>query len=119
MKMGVIDLQNCDSITEFENCDTKVYMIHKLLLPMNQINSHLNRDRMESGQELVRLGKVTIHEDNPLRATVEGTEDYDVNISSESCTCKDHEFRHIKCKHIWAAIFQHQILTGLIQVTKQ
>jgi len=82
-------------------------------------NSHLNRDRMESGQELVRLGKVTIHEDNPLRATVEGTKDYSVNISSQTCTCPDHEFRHIKCKHIWAAIFQRQILIGLIQVMKQ
>ena len=117
--MGAIDLQNCDSITEFENCDTKVYMIHKLLLPMNQINSHLNRDRMESGQELVRLGKVTIHEDNPLRATVEGTKDYSVNIASQTCTCEDHEFRHIKCKHIWAAELQRQVLIGQIQVMKQ
>ena len=37
MKMGVIDLQNCDSITEFENYDTKVYMIHQLLLSMKKV----------------------------------------------------------------------------------
>ena len=114
--MGVIDLQNCDSITEFENCDTKIYMIHKLLLSMNQTNESFQR--IEKAWELIRLGKVSFGE-NPLRATVEGTKDYSINIAAQTCTCEDHTFREIKCKHIWAAELQRQILIGQIQVTKQ
>ena len=28
---------------------------------------------------------------------------YDVNLLSQSCTCPDHQFRKVKCKHIRVA----------------
>jgi len=111
--MGVIDLQNYDSITEFENYDIKVYMMPNLPSPMNQTNE--SSQRLDKAWELIRLGKVSFGE-NPLRATVEGTKDYSVNIAAQTCTCKDHIFRDMKCKHIWAAELQREILIGQIQV---
>ena len=114
--MGVIDLQNCDSITEFENCDTKVYMIRYCSRSMSQTNESFQR--LDKAWELIRLGKVRFGE-NPLRATVEGTKDYSINIAAQTCTCDDHTFRDMKCKHIWAAELQRQILIGQTQVMKQ
>ncbi|MBI4302619.1 MAG: transposase [Chloroflexi bacterium] len=29
-------------------------------------------------------------------------------VNGETCTCPDHEFRHLKCKHIWAVEFTLQ-----------
>ena len=114
--MGVIDLQNCDSIIEFENCDTKVYMMIYRSRSMNQTNESFQR--LDKAWELIRLGKVRFGE-NPLRATVEGTKDYSINIAAQTCTCEDHTFREMKCKHIWAAELQRQILIGQTQVMKQ
>ena len=114
--MGVIDLQNCDSIIEFENCDTKVYMIRYCSRSMNQTNESFQR--LDKAWELIRLGKVRFGE-NPLRAIVEGTKDYSINIAAQTCTCEDHTFRDMKCKHIWAAELQRQILIGQTQVMKQ
>lgn len=31
------------------------------------------------------------------------TKPYHLNYVDETCECPDHQFRQIKCKHIWAA----------------
>ena len=111
--MGVTELQNCDSITEFENCDTKVYMTDYPSISMNQINENI--PRLEKAWKLVQEGKVYLNRENSLRAIVKGSEiNYIVNIAAQTCTCPDHEFRHIKCKHIWAAQLARDIQLGLI-----
>jgi len=33
---------------------------------------------------------------------------YHVNYTSETCVCYDNVTNGFKCKHIWAAQFQHQ-----------
>ena len=117
--MGVIDLQSY-SITEFENCDKKVYMIGYSSRSMNQTNESFQR--LDKAWELIRVGNVRFGK-NPLRATVTSlinringkTKDYSINIAAQDCTCADHSFRpELICKHIRAAQLERQLQIGEI-----
>lgn len=112
--MGVIELQNCDSITEFENCDTKVYMTDYPSISMNQINENI--PRLEKAWKLLEEGKVYLSRENSLRAVVVGSnQNYRVNIAAQDCQCEDHEYRpELICKHIRAAQLARDIQLGLI-----
>ena len=101
------------SITEFENYDTKIYMIPYSSIPMNQINENI--PRLEKAWKLVREGNVIL-QSNPLRAIVKGSEiNYIVNIAAQDCTCADHKFRpELICKHIRAAELERQLQIGEI-----
>ena len=108
MRMGVTDLQNCN---------TTVYIGEKETLPMSQINENI--PRLEKAWKLLEEGKVFLSRENSLRAVVKGSEQqyYQVNISAQKCECKDHKFNpHLICKHIKAAEIAYKILTGEIVV---
>ena len=107
MRMGVTDLQNCN---------TTVYIGEKETLPMSQINENI--PRLEKAWKLLEEGKVFLSRENSLRAVVVGSNQiYRVNIAAQDCQCEDHEFRpDLICKHIRAAEIAYKIRTGEIVV---
>lgn len=65
--------------------------------------------REEKGLQIAALSKVTKKGDSwtvPSQ-TGDGTR-YTVDLESQSCTCPDHEVRHVKCKHVWAVEYTLQ-----------
>lgn len=65
--------------------------------------------REEKGLQIAALSKVTKKGDNWIvpSQTGDGTR-YTVDLESQSCTCPDHEVRHVKCKHVWAVEYTLQ-----------
>ena len=108
MRMGVTDLQNCN---------TTVYIWERETLPMSQINENI--PRLEKAWKKLGDNLVFLNPENPLRAEVIGSkqEHYQVNISVQTCECKDHKYKpHLVCKHIRAAEIAYKIRTGEIVV---
>jgi hypothetical protein len=74
--------------------------------------NQVDRLSQERGRRYFLRGAVDFIEgdDSSLRAGVQGTRHYDVNVSSEkhvvnvSCTCPFYERELVPCKHIWAAL---------------
>jgi transposase len=66
-------------------------------------------EREEKGLQIAALSKVTKKGDNWIvpSQTGDGTR-YTVDLESQTCTCPDHEVRHVKCKHVWAVEYTLQ-----------
>ena len=107
MRMGVTDLQNCN---------TTVYIGEKETLPMSQINENI--PRLEKAWKLLEEGKVFLSRENSLRAVVVGSNQiYRVNIAAQDCQCEDHQFNpQYICKHLRAVDIVEKIRTGEIVV---
>ena len=62
----------------------------------------MNVPRIESGMKIV--DSVTMQ--TPVRALVQSSKDkkvyYNVDLRTNSCTCKDHTYRNLQCKLIRA-----------------
>ena len=116
MKMGVIDLQNY-SIIKSKNQDTNVYIMHKLLLPMSQINESF--PRLEKAWNLVQERGVFVDPTNTFKATVRGSGSmsYQVNLALGTCQCRDHQIHpEFFCKHLHALDIMEKMRIGEIEV---
>ena len=71
--------------------------------------------RLEKAFKLIEDGQVVLME--TYKAVVHGSRPYHVNYSLETCECDDHEYRELKCKHIWAAqlLRKHTLEQGVKQ----
>ena len=108
MRMGVTDLQNCN---------TTVYIGEKETLPMSQINENI--PRLEKAWKLVLDGSVFVSRENHFKAIVrgKGSKSYKVNLALGTCQCEDHQFNpQYICKHLRAVDIVEKIRTGEIVV---
>ena len=108
MRMGVTDLQNCN---------TAVYIGKEETLPMSQINESI--PRLEKAWKLVLDGSVFVSRENHFKAIVrgKGSKSYKVNLALGTCQCEDHQFNpQYICKHLRAVDIVEKIRTGEIVV---
>jgi len=59
--------------------------------------------REQKGLEIAAAVKLIQADGEWIVPSQAGKGSYRVNPCEQTCTCPDHETRHVKCKHIWAA----------------
>jgi transposase-like protein len=80
------------------------------------MNANLSETRMTRGMEIAQSSTITMNSDGTFwvpSQTVSGAT-YHVDLTRGTCTCPDQAFRHIECKHIYAATF-YSGLTSPVQ----
>lgn len=67
--------------------------------------------RIEAGRQIVLKGKISPFDATTYRAVGSKGETYTVQVRHGyvSCSCRDHQDRHVRCKHAWAASLQTRL----------
>ena len=110
MRMGVTDLQNCN---------TTLYITPSTTLIMKTTEVYGERPKLERAWKLVRDGSVFVSRENHFKAIVrgKGSKSYKVNLALGTCQCEDHQFNpQYICKHLRAVDIVEKIRTGEIVV---
>ena len=112
MRMGVTDLQNCN---------TTLYITPSTTLIMKTTEVYGERPNLEKAWKLVLDGSVFVSRENHFKAIVRGrgSKSYKVNLALGTCQCEDYFFAdnpQYLCKHLRAVDIVEKIRTGEIVV---